>query len=47
MDSPDPKVSEDIVQSEKSSKSTNDPEWLQQSMGMELSHEYNTLSKFL
>jgi len=39
MDSPDPKVSEDIVQSEKSGKSTDDSEWLQQSMGIELLHE--------
>jgi hypothetical protein len=39
MCSQDPKVSEDIVQSEKSIKSTDDSEWLQQSMGIEVSHE--------
>ena len=39
MDSLDPKVSEDIVQLEKSSKSTDDSEWLEQQMGIEVSPE--------
>jgi len=40
MDNSDPKVSEDIiVQSEKSSKSTDDSEWLQQKMGIKVSPE--------
>jgi hypothetical protein len=39
MDNSDPKVSEDIVQSEKSSKSTDDSEWLQQKMCIEVSPE--------
>jgi len=39
MDNPDAKNSEEIVQSEKNSNSIDDSQWLQQSMGIEVSLE--------
>ena len=39
MDMPDAKISDNIVQSEKSNNSTDDSEQLQESMGIEVSHK--------